>query len=98
MRDQRHAEVLDVQHLARERDDDAPTDETPVAEHLAAAPTQQPAAEVIDIAKAIENSTPIDVIRRTDLPPAANGLATPSKGDAALAALNAKQRTEAAHA
>jgi Tfp pilus assembly PilM family ATPase len=33
-----------------------------------------PAAEVIDIAKAIENSTPIEVIRRTDLPPGANGL------------------------
>jgi hypothetical protein len=33
-----------------------------------------PAAEVIDIAKAIENSTPIDVIRRTDHSPAANGL------------------------
>ena len=32
-----------------------------------------PAAEVIDIAKAIENSTPMDVIRRTDVPPAPAG-------------------------
>jgi hypothetical protein len=34
LRDQRHAQVLDVQHLARQRDDDAAADETPVAEHL----------------------------------------------------------------
>jgi hypothetical protein len=60
------------------------------------APPPQPTAEVIDIAKAIENSTPIDVIRRTDLPPSGNGLGT-SKGEAALAALDAK-RGEAARA
>jgi type IV pilus assembly protein PilM len=59
-----------------------------------------PAAEVIDIAKAIENSTPIDVIRRTDLLPTANGLgagAGAGNGGGAAAAGNGK-RTEAAHA
>jgi hypothetical protein len=39
-----------------------------------------PAAEVIDIVKAIENSTPMEVIRRTDLPPSANGLGAGSGG------------------
>ncbi|MEA2736645.1 MAG: type pilus assembly protein PilM [Humisphaera sp.] len=49
-------------------------------------------AEVIDIAKAIENSTAADVIRRTDLPPSANGL-----GNGNGNALHAK-REEEAHA
>jgi type IV pilus assembly protein PilM len=48
-----------------------------------------PAAEVIDIAKAIENSTPIDVIRRTDLPPSANGLGGANGGGAAGAGAGA---------
>lgn len=47
------------------------------------------AAEVIDIAKAIENSTPIDVIRRTDLPPSANGLGAAGDRAAATAAATA---------
>jgi type IV pilus assembly protein PilM len=53
-----------------------------------------PGAEVIDIVKAIENSTPIEVIRRTDLPPSANGLgAGASSGGAAQA-----KHGEATHA
>jgi type IV pilus assembly protein PilM len=48
----------------------APRDGKPRDPSAPAAPT----AEVIDIAKAIENSVAADVIRRTDLPPAANGL------------------------
>jgi len=61
-----------------------------------------PAAEVIDIAKAIENSTPIDVIRRTDLPPSANGLGNGNGGansttTAAAGAAPAK-RGEGVHA
>jgi type IV pilus assembly protein PilM len=44
-----------------------------------------PAAEVIDIAKAIENSAPAEVIRRTDLPPAANGIGANGKREEAHA-------------
>jgi hypothetical protein len=54
-----------------------------------------PAAEVIDIAKAIENSTPIDVIRRTDLPPSANGLPASGKGAGAGNDAQAKRGEEA---
>ena len=56
-----------------------------------------PAAEVIDIAKAIENSTPIDVIRRNDLSPAANGLGGGGRSGGAASSA-AEKRTEATHA
>jgi type IV pilus assembly protein PilM len=56
----------------------------PSAPATAASPAA-PTAEVIDIAKAIENSTPADVIRRTDLPPAANGIGAGTKREEAHA-------------
>ena len=56
-----------------------------------------PAAEVIDIAKAIENSTPIDVIRRTDLPPGANGFGGTAASAGTAGGAHGK-RGEEAHA